>query len=109
MEVSIILHKKESELLSKYMKDNNIKTKAKTIRKCIESASRTISMNDMICDIDNKINRLLYRENFKKKLLEQFYENMEFVMDQDIKTEPSLRRFYDNNSFSINKIKDKKI
>lgn len=94
MEVSIILHKKEAELLSKYMKDNNIKTKAKTVRKCIEFASRKLSVDDMICDIDNKINRFLYRENFKKKLLEQFYANMEFKKEVDVKTEQSLSRFY---------------
>jgi len=49
------------------------------------------------CDIDNKINRLLYRENFKKKLLEQFYANMEFKKEVDVKTEQSLLRFYKNN------------
>ncbi len=106
MEVSIILHEEESELLSKYMKDNNIKTKAEAVRKCIEFASRKLSIDDMICDIDNKINRLLYRENFKKKLLEQFYANMEFKKEVDVKTESGLKRFYDNNSFSINKIED---
>ncbi len=66
-------------------------------------------MDDMICDIDNKINRLLYRENFKKKLLEQFYANMEFKKEADVKTELSLRRFYDSKSLLINKTKDKKI
>ena len=106
MEVSIILSEEEAELLSKYMKDNNIKTKAKAVRKCIESASRKISINDMICDIDSKLNRILYRENIQKKLLEQFYANMEFAIDQNVKTEPGLRRFYDNNSFYINKIED---
>ena len=97
MEVSIILHEEEAELLSKYMKDNNIKTKAKAIRKCMEFASRKLSLDDMVCDIDNKINRLLYRENFKKKLLEQFYANMEFKKEIDVKTEQSLLRFYKNN------------
>ena len=79
------------------MKDNNIKTKAEAVRKCIEFASRKFSMDDMICDIDNKINRLLYRENFKKKLLEQFYANMEFKKEVDVKTEQGLLRFYRNN------------
>ena len=96
MEVSIILHEEEADLLSKYMKDNNIKTKAEAVRKCIEFASRKSSMDDMICDIDYKINRLLYRENFKKKLLEQFYVNMEFKKEVDVKTEQSLLRFYKN-------------
>ena len=46
--------------------------------KCIDFASKKLSIDDMICDIDNKINRLLYIQNFKKKLLEPFYANMEF-------------------------------
>lgn len=97
MEVSVVLHEEEAKLLSKYMKDNNIKTKAEAIRNCIEFASRKLSVDDMICDIDNKINRLLYRENFKKKLLEQFYANMEFDKEVDVKTEQGLLRFYKNN------------
>lgn len=97
MEVSVVLHEEEAKLLSKYMKDNNIKTKAEAIRNCIEFASRKLSVDDMICDIDNKINKLLYRENFKKKLLEQFYANMEFDKEVDVKTEQGLLRFYKNN------------
>ena len=97
MEVSVILHKQEVKLLSKYMIDNNFKTKAEAVRKCIEFASRKLSMNDMICDIDNKINRFFYRENFKKKLLEQFYANMEFDKEVDVKTELGLLRFYKTN------------
>lgn len=61
-----MLHEKEAELLSKYIKYNNIKTKAEAVRKCIDFASRKLSIDNMICDKDNKINRLLYRENFKK-------------------------------------------
>lgn len=45
MEVSIILHEEEAELLSKYMKDNNIKTKVEAVRKCIEFASRKLSID----------------------------------------------------------------
>ena len=48
------------------------------------------SRNDLLMDINNKLNRIIYRENIQKKLLEQFYANMEFPIDQDVKTEPSL-------------------
>ena len=78
IEVSVILHEEEADLLLKHMKDNNIKSKAKIVIKCIDFASKKLSIDDMICDIDNKINRLLYIQNFKKKLLEPFYANMEF-------------------------------
>ena len=57
-----------------------------------------------LMDIDNKLNRIIYRENVQKKLLEQFYANMEFPVDQNVKTKPGLVRFYENNSFYIDKI-----
>lgn len=98
MEVSVILGEKEAELLSEYMKDNNIKSKAKAVRKCIRFASKIEQTNDLILDIDNKTNTLLYRENFMKKLLEQFYANMEFPIEQDVKSDESLKRFYENNN-----------
>lgn len=34
---------------------------------------------DLINDLDSKLNRLLYREELTKKLLAQFFVNMEFA------------------------------
>lgn len=31
--------------------------------------------------MDSKLNRIIYRENIQKKLLEQFYANMNFSID----------------------------
>lgn len=60
----------------------------------------------LLLDINNKLNRILYRENIQKKLLEQLYANMEFPVDKDVKIESGLVRFYENNNFYSNKIID---
>ena len=60
----------------------------------------------MLKDMDSKLNRIIYRENIQKKLLEQFFANMVFRKNYDVKTDESLNKFYqDNNSYS-NKIMD---
>lgn len=106
MKFSVSLNEKESILLLDYMKENNIKSKAEAIRKCLKTAVSIESKYDMLKDIDSKLNRLLYRENIQKKLLEQFYANMEFPVDKDVKTEKGLQRFYQNNNFYKSKIMD---
>lgn len=106
MKFSVILNEKESVLLLDYMKENKIKSKAEAIRKCLRTAVSIESKYDMLKDIDSKLNRIIYRENIQKKLLEQFYANMEFPVDKDIKTEPGLVRFYEKNNFYSSKIMD---
>lgn len=106
MKFKIKLYEKQSLLLDEFITKNNCKSKAEAIRKCIELASFLESRNDLLMDINNKLNRIVYRENIQKKLLEQFYANMEFPIEQDIKADESLKRFYQNNSFYLNKIMD---
>lgn len=104
MKFSVALNEKESVLLLDYMKENKIKSKAEAIRKCLRTAVSVEAKYDMLKDIDSKLNRIIYRENIQKKLLEQFYANMEFPVDKDIKTEQGLQRFYEKNNFYISKI-----
>lgn len=106
MECSIFLYEKQVLLLNDFMKKNNCKSKAEAVRKCIELATNLESRDDLLLDIDNKLNRIIYRENIQKKLLEQFYANMEFPIDKDVKTEKGLQRFYQNNNFYKSKIMD---
>lgn len=106
MKFSVALNEKESILLLDYMKENNIKSKAEAIRKCLRTAVSIEAKYDMLKDIDSKLNRIIYRENIQKKLLEQFYANMEFPVDKDIKTKLGLVRFYKKNNFYSNKIID---
>ena len=106
MKFSVNLYEKDELLLSQFMRRNNIKSKSDAIRKCIELAVNLESRDDLLLDINNKLNRIIYRENIQKKLLEQFYANMEFPVDQDVKTEQGLVRFYQNNNFYLDKIMD---
>ncbi len=106
MKFSVLLSAKESALLLDYMKENKIKTKVEAIRKCLKTAISIEAKYDMLKDIDSKLNRIIYRENIQKKLLEQFYANMEFPIDKDVKTEKGLVRFYENNNIYKSKIMD---
>lgn len=106
MKFSVFLNAKESTLLLDYMKENKIKTKAEAIRKCLKTAVSVEAKYDMLKDIDSKLNRLLYRENIQKKLLEQFYANMVFKKNYDVKTDESLIKFYQENNIYSNKIMD---
>ena len=103
---SVNLYEDDLVLLNNYMKQKNIKSKSDAIRKCIKEVSKLDTIEGLLLDINNKLNRILYRENIQKKLLEQFYANMQFPVDQDVKTEVGLVRFYENNNFYLNKIMD---
>jgi len=88
------------------MKENKMKTKAEAIRKCLKTAVNIEAKYDMLKDIDSKLNRIIYRENIQKKLLEQFYANMVFKKNYDVKTDESLIKFYQENNIYSNKIED---
>lgn len=106
MKFSVLLNEDESILPKNYMKENKIKSKAEAIRKCLKTAVNMESKYDMLKDMDRKLNRIIYRENIQKKLLEQFFANMVFRKNYDVKTDESSNKFYqDNNSYS-NKIMD---
>lgn len=48
----------------------------------LEFIPKVIEENlDLINDMDSKLNRLLYRKTFTKKLLAQFFVNMSFVIN----------------------------
>lgn len=72
MEFSVKLYEKEALLLSEFMKQNNIKSKAQAIRKCIEIAVNLESRNDLLLDINNKLNRIIIEKIFKKNYWNNF-------------------------------------
>ena len=106
MKFSVLLNEKESVLLKNYMKENKIKSRAEAIRKCLKTVVNMESKYDMLKDMDSKLNRIIYRENIQKKLLEQFFANMVFRKNYDIKTDESLNKFYPDNDYYSNKIMD---
>lgn len=106
MEFGIRLTEKEYTFLLEFMKKNKIKSKGEAIRRCIEIAVNLESRNDMLFDMNNKLNRIIYRENIQKKLLEQFFANMVFKKNYEVKEDKSLIDFYQENNFYLNKIMD---
>ncbi len=58
------------------------------------------SINNLLMDIDNKLNRTIYRNN-QKKLLKSFYLNMEFQIDINVKIKLGFLRFYLNDDFYL--------
>lgn len=84
-------------MLFNYMKKNDIKLKSVGIKKCIEEVNNQENLELKIIEIDNKLNRLLYRENLNKKLLEQIFANMVFPINEDISKDECLKEFNEKN------------
>ena len=59
MKFSVNLYEKDNLLLLQFMKQNNIKSKSDAIRKCIALAVKLDSRNDLLLDINNKLNRTI--------------------------------------------------
>lgn len=83
--------------IKKYMKLNKISLRSVAIKKCIEEATDSNDMHLFLSEINGKLNRLLYRENITKKLLEQIYINMGFPVNEELDNNILLHEFYDKN------------
>lgn len=94
---SIRLDDKEQKKLLNFMKENNIKTKSKGIKKCLEIATNQEENLYLIRDIWNKVSNILYKENANKKLIEQLFVNMGFAKNMEIKSDKCLDDFYEKN------------
>ena len=79
------------------MKEHKIKFKSTAIKKCIEDAIIKNDFKIILNDIDKKINRLLYRENIDRKLLEQLFSNMGNQINEIISDDTCLREYYKTN------------
>ncbi len=53
---------------------------------------------DLINDMDSKLNRLLYRETFTKKLLAQFFVNMGFAKNISLENDKCYQEFLESNN-----------
>ena len=81
--------------LKEYMGENNIKLRSKAIKSCILVATDKDTDKSYIYGIDKKLNTILYRLNFNKKILEQFFANMEFTQNASILNDPLLKQIYE--------------
>ena len=84
--------------LDTLMKKIKLKNRSEVIRKCIDLAMYQESSLDMMNDIDSKLNRLLYRETFTKKLLAQFFVNMGFAKNISLENDRCYQEFLDANN-----------
>ena len=94
---TIVADQNLEQQIKEYMKKNKLSTKSEAIKKCIKEASESNEIMLLFSDINNKLNRLLYRENINKKLLEQIYANLGFPMNEKLEDNLLLREFYDKN------------
>lgn len=81
-----------------YMKENNIKFRSVAIKKCIEEVTNKATDKIAIFELDRKLNRLLYRENQDRKLLEQLFVNMGFDSNKNTSQDSLLKKVYESNN-----------
>ena len=81
--------------LKEYMEENNIKLRSKAIKSCILVATDKDTDKSYIYGIDKKLNTILYRLNFNKKILEQLFSNMEFTQNTSILNDLLLKQIYE--------------
>ncbi len=84
--------------LDTLMKKYKLKNRSEVIRKCIDLAMYQESSLDLINDMDSKLNRLLYRETFTKKLLAQFFVNMGFAKNIPLENDRCYQEFLEENN-----------
>ena len=97
MEFGIRFNEKEYQMLMNIMEKYKIKTKGQAIKKCIEFMTNYDNNNDMLLEMNDKLNRIIYRDTLTKKLLEQFFSNMGFVENVDTENDKCLYDFYSKN------------
>ena len=72
----------------------------------IEKGIKEEEKIELFYEISEKLNRILYRQNIDKKLLEQLFANMGFPINEDPNKDKLLKSFYEKNN-NIYKLKGK--
>lgn len=86
------------EKLHRYMSDNKIKMRSVAIKKCIEDATNKETEKGFMLELDKKLNRILYRQNLNRKVLDQLFANMGFGTNIDVEADLLLKKIYDENN-----------
>lgn len=95
---SIRLTEDEIEIVKIIMRDNNLKSKRAAIKKCIHYYFNDNNKTVLLMDINSKLNRIIYRDTLTKKLLEQFFANMGFQVNENVQNDKCLDEFYKKNN-----------
>lgn len=89
--------------LDLYVKNNNFKTKSSAIRDCLNKVLVTNDYQNSIYDINQKLSRILYRQNINRKILEQLFVNFGFPTNYDIDNDKMLKEIMDKNNKYVGK------
>lgn len=81
-----------------YMKAKGISMKSTAIKKCLEQVLYDDERRKNIFEINEKLNRILYRQNLNKKLLEQLFVNFGFPENYIVDKDDVLKEFYKNQN-----------
>ena len=95
---TIYLDEDLEKKLETYMKENKIKMKSVAIKDCIFKTIFNQDYDNSLTQLSQKLNRILYRQNINKKLIEQIFCNMGFPLNEKIEDDNLLKEFYENNT-----------
>jgi len=94
MKVCVSLNKELTDKLLEYMEERNIKTISSAIRDCVNRIVKTKEFQDSVYEINQKLNRVLYRQSQSKKLLDQFFANFGFGANEPVEDDKVLKELY---------------
>ena len=81
-----------------YMKQNEITMKSVAIKICVEQFLTDDWMKQQTFEINEKLNRILYRQNINKKVLEQLFVNFGFPVNYEVAKDKLLKEVYERNN-----------
>lgn len=94
MKVCVSLSKELTDKLIEYMDERNIKTKSGAIRDCVNRIVNTKEFQDSVYEINQKLNRILYRQSQSKKVQDQFFANFGFGANEPVEDDEALKEVY---------------
>lgn len=80
------------------MKNNDFKTKSSAIRDCMNKVLITDGYQNNIYDINQKLNRILYRQHINREILKQLFVNFGFPKNYDIDNDEILKEIIEKNN-----------
>ena len=95
---TIYLSEDLEKKLNEYMKQNKIKKRSVAIKECLCKIIQKEDYDSSIYEVNDKLNRILYRESLSRKLLEQFFANMGFQINEPTDKDELLKAFYEKNN-----------
>lgn len=84
--------------IKEYMKDKGISMKSTAIKQCLKLVLYDSEYKKNIFEINEKLNRILYRQNLNKKLLEQLFVNFGFPENYEVSKDKLLKEVYERNN-----------